>query len=117
MRNKFIICAIFASLILLPVKGRSCSNVIVTKGASADGSVLVSYSADSHQIYGELYHTPAGTFAKGSKLAVYCWDNGKFMGNIPQVPVTYSTMGNMNEHQLIFTETTFGGREELVDTT
>lgn len=95
----------------------ACSNVLVTKGASKDGSVMVTYSADSHVLYGELYHTPAGVFPKGSLLKIFEWDTGKYMGDIAQIEKTYSTMGNMNEHQLIITETTFGGREELVDTT
>ena len=95
----------------------ACTNLLITKGATKDGSVMVTYSADSHVLYGELYFTPAGTFTKGSKLKVFEWDGGHFLGEIAQVPRTYSTMGNMNEHQLIITETTFGGREELVDTT
>ena len=95
----------------------ACTNLLITKGATKDGSVMVTYSADSHVLYGELYFTPAGVFPKGSKLKVFEWDGGHFLGEIAQVPRTYSTMGNMNEHQLIITETTFGGREELVDTT
>lgn len=95
----------------------ACTNVIVTKGASKDGSVLVSYSADSHQLYGELYHRPAAMYPKGSLFKIYEWDTGNYRGEIPQVAKTYSTMGNMNEHQLIITETTFGGNEKLVDTT
>lgn len=95
----------------------ACTNVLITKGASKDGSVMVTYSADSHTLYGELYHTPANMFPKGSKLKIFEWDSGKYMGEIAQIEKTYSTMGNMNEHQLIITETTFGGRGELVDTT
>lgn len=78
---------------------------------------MVTYSADSHTLYGELYYTPAGVFPKGSKLKVFEWDSGNYLGEIAQISRTYSTMGNMNEHQLIITETTFGGRYELVDTT
>lgn len=95
----------------------ACTNILVTKGASKDGSVMVTYSADSHTLYGELYHSPANLFPKGSRLKIYEWDTGKYKGEISQIEKTYSTMGNMNEHQLIITETTFGGREELVDTT
>lgn len=95
----------------------ACTNVLITKGASKDGSVMVTYSADSHTLYGELYHTPANMFPKGSKLKIFEWDSGKYMGEIAQIEKTFSTMGNMNEHQLIITETTFGGRHELVDTT
>ena len=114
---------IFKSLVLVLValfvynQSDACTNIIVTKGASKDGSVMVTYSADAHVLYGELYHTPANIFPKGSKLAVYEWDTGRYMGEIAQIAKTYSTMGNMNEHQVIITETTFGGREELVDTT
>lgn len=93
----------------------ACTNVIVTKGASADGSCLVSYAADSHQLYGELYYKPAADWPEGSMLDIYNWDSGKFGGQIPQVPHTYQTVGNMNEHQLIICETTFGGREELAN--
>lgn len=95
----------------------ACTNVLITKGASKDGSVMVTYSADSHTLYGELYHTPANMFPKGSKLKIFEWDTGRYMGEIAQIEKTFSTMGNMNEHQLIITETTFGGRGELVDTT
>ena len=95
----------------------ACTNILVTKGASKDGSVMVTYAADAHVLYGELYHTPAGVFPPGSKLKIFEWDTGKYMGDIAQVPRTFSTMGNMNEHQVIITETTFGGREELADST
>ena len=93
----------------------ACSNVLVTKGASKDGSVMVTYSADSHQLYGELYYKPAMVFARGTMLDIYEWDSGRYLGQIPQVERTYQTVGNMNEHQLMITETTWGGREELVD--
>ena len=93
----------------------ACTNVIVTKGASADGSVMVSYAADSHQLYGELYFHPAADYPAGTMMDVYNWDSGKFGGRIPQALHTYQTVGNMNEHQLIICETTFGGREELAN--
>ena len=108
---------VLAALLVSVNVSEACSNLLITKGASKDGSVMVTYSADSHVLYGELYFTPAGVFPKGSKLKVFEWDGGHFLGEIAQVPRTYSTMGNMNEHQLIITETTFGGREELVDRT
>lgn len=95
----------------------ACTNVLVTKGASADGSSLVSYAADSHQLFGELYYSPAAMWEKGSMLKVNEWDTGKYLGMIPQVRHTYQTVGNMNEHQLLIAETTYGGRPELVDTT
>ncbi len=95
----------------------ACTSFIVTRGASADGSVLVTYAADSHALYGALYHTPAGRWKEGAMLALREWDTGRPLGAIPQVPVTYGTLGNMNEHSLIIAESTYGGREELVDPT
>jgi dipeptidase len=94
-----------------------CTNLIVGKKASADGSVLVSYAADSHTLYGELYHWPATDWPEGSMLEIYEWDTGKPLGRIPQVPHTYKVNGMMNEYQVTIGETTFGGRPELVDTT
>ena len=96
---------------------QACTNILVTHGASKTGSAMISYSADSHILYGELYHTPGGTFAPGTLLPVYEWDSGRFLGNIAQATRTYSTMGNMNEYGLIIGESTFGGRPELVDPT
>lgn len=96
---------------------QACTNFIVTRGASTDGSVMVTYAADSHQLYGCLYHTPGGKFRPGSMLRVEEWDSGRYLGDIAQVPSTYSTVGNMNEHSLIIAETTFGGRHELADST
>ena len=92
----------------------ACTNFIVTKGASTDGSVMVTYAADSHQLYGALYKHNGGK-QKAKILAVNEWDTGRYLGLIEQLPVTYSTVGNMNEHSLIITETTYGGRHELED--
>ena len=92
----------------------ACTNFIVTKGASTDGSVMVTYAADSHQLYGALYKHNGGK-QKAKMLAVNEWDTGRYLGLIEQIPVTYSTVGNMNEHSLIITETTYGGRHELFD--
>lgn len=94
----------------------ACTNLIVGKKASADGSTIVSYSADSYGLFGELYHYPAATYPKGTMLDVYEWDSGKYLGQIEQARQTYNVIGNINEHQLTIAETTFGGREELVDT-
>lgn len=91
----------------------ACTNFIITKGASTDGSVMVSYSADSHALYGELYHWPAKKYAKGEKLQIWEWDTGKYLGEIDQVEQTYNVVGNVNEFQLAIGETTFTGREEL----
>ncbi len=95
----------------------ACTNFIVTKGASTDGSIMVTYAADSHALYGALYRTPAGRFKPGTMLPVYEWDTQKYLGDIPQIRETYSTIGNMNEHSLIISETTYGGRHELSDST
>ena len=90
----------------------ACTNFIVTKGASTDGSIMVSYAADSHQLYGCLYkYTPSKH--RSAMMPVYEWDTGKYLGEIPQAETTYATIGNMNEHSLIIAETTYGGREEL----
>ena len=92
----------------------ACTNFIVTKGASTDSSVMVTYAADSHQLYGALYKHNGGK-QKAKMMAVNEWDTGRYLGLIEQLPVTYSTVGNMNEHSLIITETTYGGRHELED--
>jgi dipeptidase len=78
---------------------------------------MISYAADSHTLYGELYYLPARDYPAGSWLDIYEWDTGKYLGKIRQVPHTYSVVGNMNEHQVAIGETTYGGRSELVDTT
>jgi dipeptidase len=94
---------------------RACTNFLITPGASADGSAMITYSADSHDFYGELYHWPAGVHAPGTTVEVYEWDTGKYLGEIPQAPETYAVVGNMNEHQLVIAESTWGGRTELRD--
>ena len=94
-----------------------CTNFLVGKKASTDGSTMISYSADSYNLYGELYHWPAKTYKKGDILKVYEWDSGKYLGDIPQVLQTYNVMGNMNEYQLAIGETTFTGHRELSDST
>ena len=94
-------------------QANACTNYIITKGASADGSVMFSYAADSHLLYGELYHWPAGEWPEGTMMDVYEWDTGKWLGKIKQAPVTYNVVGNMNEHQVGIGETTYGGRSEL----
>ncbi len=112
---KKIIYALAALLMWNAMPAEACTNFIVTKGASTDGSILVSYAADSHGLYGALYHTPAGRFKAGAMLPVYEWDTGRYLTDIAQVARTWSTVGNMNEHSLIISETTYGGREELAD--
>ncbi len=106
-----------AAALLIFNAANACTNFIVTKGASTDGSVMVSYAADSHSLYGALYHVPAGLFPKTAMLPIYDWDSGRFLTYIPQVGQTYSTIGNMNEYSVIISETTYGGRKELADKT
>ncbi len=95
----------------------ACTNFIITKGATKDGSVMISYSADSHVLYGELYYWAEKNWPAGTMVNVYEWDTGKLLGKIPQKSHTYSVVGNMNQHQLSIGETTFGGRLELMDST
>ena len=102
---------------LANVESHACTNVLVTKGASTDGSNMISYAADSHQLYGELYFAPAGVWNPGDMRQITEWDTGKPLGYIPQIGRTYQRVGNMNEHQLIIAETTYGGRPELWDST
>jgi dipeptidase len=99
------------------IKSTACTNLLVGKKASSDGSVIISYAADSHTLYGELYRWPAAVWPKGTMLDVAEWDTGKHLGQIRQAEQTFSVIGNMNEYQVAITETTWGGREELVDTT
>lgn len=108
---------IISALLLGWVYSYSCTNFLAGKNATIDGSTLISYSADSYFLYGALYRFPAATYAAGTLLDIYEWDTGKYLGKIKQAEKTYSVIGNMNEHQLSIGETTFGGREELVDTT
>lgn len=112
----YLVAAVTALLAGIARAG-ACTNVIVTKGASADGSVMVSYAADSHWLYGELYFHKAADWEIGSELKIREWDTNKPLGAILQSAHTYQTMGNMNEHQLVIAETTWGGREEQMDTT
>lgn len=109
--------ALLAPLVLAlwaaPPPARACTNFLVTQGASADGSTMITYAADSHDLYGELYYIPRGQHGPGSRIKVVEWDTGKDLGTIPQAPVTYRVVGNMNEHAVAIGETTFGGREEL----
>ena len=107
--------ALAAAMFTANIDSNACTNVLVTKGASTDGSNMVSYAADSHQLYGELYYAPAGVWNAGDMRQINEWDTGKYLGLIPQVRRTYQRVGNMNEHQLIIAETTYGGRPELED--
>ena len=95
----------------------ACTGLIAGKQATVDGSVLVTYSADSHTLYGALTSSPAADWPKGSMRSIVEWDTNKPLGEIEQVEHTYAVIGNMNEHQLTVVESTWGGRPELVDTT
>ena len=95
----------------------ACTNFLVGKNASADGSTMISYAADSYGMYGFLHFAPAADWPEGSVREIKDWDTGRPLGSIPQVAHTYKVVGNMNEHQLTIGETTWGGREELWDTT
>lgn len=108
----FVVC-----LFGMFVSTHACTNFIVGKKASVDGSVMVSYSADSYGCYGVMQHFPAAVHKKGEKRKVFDWETNRYLGEIAEAPVTYNVVGNMNEYQLTIAETTFGGRKELEDTT
>jgi len=103
--------AVFAKISL------ACTNIIVTPGATTDGSCVITYSADSHILYGELNFIPAADHPDTATIKIYEWDTGKFLGKIKQIKHTYAVIGHINEYQVSITETTFGGRPELQDTT
>ncbi len=112
--KKTILTAICAAVLFSSAE--ACTNFIVTRGASTDGSVMVTYAADSHALYGALYkYNPPKKATK--MIPIRDWDSGNYMGEIEQVATTYATVGNMNEHSLIITETTWGGLPQLEDKT
>lgn len=115
MNRKLMLWLSCAFVMLSSLTAPACTNFLVTRSASADSSTMITYAADSHTLYGELYHMPAGKHVEGSLIDVYEWDTGKYLGKIKQVARTYSVIGNINEHQLAIGETTFGGRGELHD--
>lgn len=111
--KKLVIITLSVFLLSGLGKLNACTNYLITKGASTDGSTMISYAADSHVLYGELYHWPAGEWQEGTMMDIYEWDTGKFLGQIPQADRTYNVVGNMNEWQVSIAETTYGGRKEL----
>ena len=110
-------CALAALMSASAMEASACTNFIVGKNASVDGSVMVSYNADDYGMFGYLCHYPAATHQKGEMRKIYDWDSGEYHGEIPEAPVTYNVIGNINEFQLSIAETTYGGREEMVDPT
>lgn len=114
---KKIAILVFFILVGFFVHVWACTGLIAGKQATVDGSVLVTYSADSHTLYGALTSSPAADWPKGSMRSIVEWDTNKPLGEIEQVEHTYAVIGNMNEHQLTVVESTWGGRPELVDTT
>lgn len=114
MKYKFSTLVLVFILIITP-KVFTCTSFLVTKAASADGSTMITYAADSHIRYGELYWLPAGVWEEGTMLTLYDRGTAKPLGQIPQAPITHQVIGFMNEHQVSIGETTFGGRSELMD--
>lgn len=112
---KKVLATLTSFALLFSINSEACTNVIVTKGASRDASNIISYAADSHWLYGELYFHKAARFKPGTMLQINEWDTCRPLGSIAQAESTYQTMGNMNEHQLIIAETTWGGRESQVN--
>ncbi len=104
---------LLASLLAAGAALEACTNLLVTKGASKDGSTMITYSADSHTLYGELYFKRGSRHLASELRDIIEWDTGKFLGRIPEAPVTYTRVGNMNEFQVVIAETTYGGRKEL----
>ena len=115
--NKILRVALPSLLALSFAEAEACTNLIVGKKASVDGSVMVSYNADDYGMFSGLCHYPAGVHAKGEMRKIFDWDSGVYHGEIPEAPVTYNVIGNINEYQLSIAETTYGGREEMIDTT
>ena len=116
--NKIFASAMMAVAMMGCVsEAEACSNFIVGKKASVDGSVMCSYSADDYGMFQNLCHYPAAKHAKGEVRKIYDWDTNKYHGEIPEAAQTYSVIGNINEWQVTIGETTYGGREEMVDST
>ncbi len=116
--NKIFASALMAVAMLGSVsEAEACSNFIVGKKASVDGSVMCSYSADDYGMFQNLCHYPAAKHAKGEMRKIFDWDSNKYYGEIPEAAETYNVIGNINEWQVTIGETTYGGREEMVDST
>ena len=110
MKLKVMLLTLFAAM---TTSAMACTNFLVGKKASADGSAFISYSADSYGFYGKMQHWAAGRHEAGAMRRIFDGDSGKYLGDIPEAAETYSVIGQINEYQVAITETTFGGREEL----
>jgi dipeptidase len=117
MNKRFSLVALVIALLLWQPFANACTNFLVTKGASKTGATYITYAADSHQLFGELYYRPAAVYTPGTFMDLREWDTGKPLGKIKQALQTFSVIGNMNEYQVTIGETTYGGHEDLVDTT
>ena len=111
--KKFLTLLTIMCIVSFMKPAQACTNFLITPGASADGSSMISYAADSHVLYGELYHYPAADYPEGTMRHIYDWDSGRYLGQIPEVAHTYNVVGNMNEWQLAIAETTYGGLPNL----
>ena len=111
--NRVLAAGLLCAAMFAAATADACTNFLFTKGATKDGSTMITYAADSHTLYGELYYRKVADYAEGTLFQVVDWDSGTPLIKIPQVAHTYSVVGNMNEHQLAIGETTYGGREEL----
>ena len=112
MLRKLLLLSAFLGLVDM---ANACTNFIVGKKASADGSVICTYNADDYGLFINLCHYPAGTHSKGTMRKIFNWDTNKYQGVIPEAPQTYNVIGNINEFQVSIAETTYGGREEMED--
>lgn len=112
MKKNIIATGLLAAAMMVSTISMACTNFLFTKGATKDGSTMITYAADSHTLYGELYYRRAADYPAGTMFMVVDWDSGTPLFEIPQVAHTYNVVGNMNEHQLAIGETTYGGREE-----
>ena len=111
--KKFLTLLVVLCVVSFMKPAQACTNFLITPGASVDGSSMISYAADSHVLYGELYHYPAADYPEGAMREIVEWDTGRYVGRIPEVAHTYNVVGNMNEWQLAISETTYGGLEGL----
>lgn len=108
---------LLSTLLAISMASIACTNFIVAKGASTDGSVICTYNADDYGMFLNLCHFSAATHPRGTMRQVYDWDSGEYHGEIPEAPATYNVIGNINEYQVTIGETTYGGRKEMVDPT